>query len=388
MGEEQNPAGFGTTGMNETERMAADGEEKPQQVAEPARQTGASQRTRKGEKRKAKPPVGSVAQLIRTNYEIKTGVRKLQRADVRAVLTAPGLEEAERTELLELAQADITLQQTKQLLVLSMRTAAPKIANPLREFGREVLGTHPLFQGSAMAGVLANPQSMSMESAVAALASADTKALSAGGEKPRPKSQVERIRTNAIHCLLLLLRANQGVSLQRLQRSMQKHVWAPKARRHRTEDEKLEVLLTSRDPAAASVTFAMLHDEAVVQGQRAEASARGEQRAQTRAQGLEQQIEELERKLRETEGRCAELRAELEEAKQTHAAKDARWRDDYETLKGRTLNRLIEESTLLEAGLHALKREPPKVRVMIDHADRAIEGLRREAEQIRRDTTA
>lgn len=29
-----------------------------------------------------------------------------------------------------------------------------------------------------------------------------------------------------------------------------------------------------------------------------------------------------------------------------------------------------------------------QVRVMIDHADRAIEGLKREAEQIRRDTTA
>ena len=101
MGEEQNPVGFGTTGMNETERMEADGEEKPQQVAEPTRQTAASQRTRKGEKRKAKPPVGSVAQLIRTNYEIKTGVRKLQRADVRAVLTAPGLEEAGLVILLD-----------------------------------------------------------------------------------------------------------------------------------------------------------------------------------------------------------------------------------------------------------------------------------------------
>ena len=73
VGEGQNPVGFGTTGMNEIERMEADGEEKPQQVSEPSGQTGAAQRTRKGEKRKAKPPVGSVAQLIRTNYEIKTG---------------------------------------------------------------------------------------------------------------------------------------------------------------------------------------------------------------------------------------------------------------------------------------------------------------------------
>ena len=374
--------------MNETERMETDRGEKPQQVAEPPKPMVGLERTRKRQTRKARPPIGSIAELIRTNYEVRTGVRKLQRADVQEILTAPGLEDAERSELIEIARADITLQQTKQLLVLSMRSTAPKIANPLHEFGRQVLGTHPLFQGSTVAGAVASPRSMSMESAVAALASADTKTFSAGSEKPRPKSQIERIRTNAIHCLLLMLRASSQISLQRLQRSMQKHVWAPKARRHRTENEKLEVLLTSRDPAAASVTFALLHDEAVLQAERAEASARSELRAQMRAQELEHQITELERQLRETEERCAGLRTELEEATQTHAARDARWRDNYETLKGRTLNRLIEESTLLEAGLHALKREPPKVRVMIDHADRAIEGLKREAERIRRDTTA
>ena len=82
------------------------------------------------------------------------------------------------------------------------------------------------------------------------------------------------------------------------------------------------------------------------------------------------------------------LRERLNEETQAHSARDARWRDDYETLKGRTLDRLIEESSLLEEGLHALKREPPKVRVMVDHAERAIESLKREAEQIRRDTLA
>ena len=58
---------------------------------------------------------------------------------------------------------------------------------------------------------------------------------------------------------------------------MQKHLWAPKARRHRSEKEKLEVLLTSRDPVASSVTFALLDDEAGMQRQKAEAAARGEQ---------------------------------------------------------------------------------------------------------------
>ena len=374
--------------MNETERTKAEGVAGGQQPEKPVAGTGERDAPRKGAKRITKARIESVAQLIRTNYEIKAGVKKLQRAGVQAILSAPALGETERAELLELARADITLQQTKQLMLLSARTEAPKIMNGLREFGRQVLAAHPLFQGRTMAGVLANPQSMSMDTAVATLVSTDVKALGAEGEKPLPKSQAERSRTNAIHCLLLLLRASQGISLLRIQRCMQKHLWAPKARRHRSEKEKLEVLLTSRDPVAASVTFALHDDEAVMQRQKAEVAARGEQHAQTRAQGLEQRVAELESRLRQTEGEREELRERLDEATQAHSARDARWRDDYETLKGRTLHRLIEESALLEEGLHALKREPPKVRVMIDHAERAIESLKREAEQIRRDTLA
>ena len=374
--------------MNETERTEAKDGDGTKQAQEPSPQSGEPTSPRKEAKRKAKAPIGSVAHLIRTNYELKAGVRKLQRADLGAILAGPALEEAERVQVLELARTDATLQQTKQLLLLSTRTEAPKLVNGLREFGREVLTSHPMFQGNAMQGVLANPQSMSMDRAVATLASADVKMLNEDGDKPLPKSQVERIRTNAFHCLLLLLRASQGTSLLRIQRTLQKYVWAPKTRRHRTENQKLEVLVASRDPTAASVTFALLDDEAVMQGQKAEAATRSEQRAQTRAQGLEQRLAELEGRLGETEGQCAELRERLDEAEQAHAARDARWRDNFERLKGRALNRLIVESSLLEEGLHALKREPPKVRVMIDHAERAIEGLKGEAAQIRRSTTA
>ena len=374
--------------MNETDRREAkDGvtAERGQEVSPPSSDPKSP---RKAAKRKARMPFGGVAHLVRTNYELKAGVRKLQRADLNAILAGPALDEGERTALLELARTDTTLQQTKQLLLLSARTEAPKLVNGLREFGRAVLTSHPMFHGNAMEGVLANPQSMSMDGAVAKLASANVKMVNDDGDKPIPKSQVERTRTNAIHCLLLLLRSSQGTSVLRIQRALQKYVWAPKARRHRTENQKLEALVASRDPTAASVTFTLLDDEAVLQGQKAEAATRGEQRAQTRAQGLEERLTELEARIRETEEQYAELREQLDEAQQGHAATDARWRDNYETLKGRVLNRLNRESSLLEEGLHALKRESPKVEVMIDHAERAIEGLKKEAEQIRRSTTA
>ena len=374
--------------MNETERAEAKDGDGPQQAQEAAPRSDDPTTPRRETKRKAKAPIGSVAHLIRTNYERKAGVRKLQRAEVAAVLAGPALEDAERARLLELARTDTTLQQTKQLLLISARTDAAKLVNGLREFGRAVLTSHRMFHGSAMQGVLANPQIMSLDRVVATLASADVKMFNEDGDKPLPKSQIARIRTNAIHCLVLLLRASQGTSLLQIQRALQKYVWAPRARRHRTESQKLEALVASRDATAASVTFALLDNEAVIQGQRADAAARSEQRAQTKIEALERQIANLEGRLRESEEQCAELRERLNEAEQAHAAKDARWRDDFERLKGRVLNQLIEESALLEEGLHALKREPPMVRVMIDHAERAIEGLKGEAEQIRRSTAA
>ena len=58
--------------------------------------------------------------------------------------------------------------------------------------------------------------------------------------------------------------------------------------------------------------------------------------------------------------------------------------DAYESLRGRVVRRLEGELSLLKEGLHALRRDPPKVAVMDDHADRAIDGLTREIEQLRK----
>jgi hypothetical protein len=52
--------------------------------------------------------------------------------------------------------------------------------------------------------------------------------------------------------------------------------------------------------------------------------------------------------------------------------------DNFEKLRGRLLRCLKSETTLLDDGLQALRRDPPKVHVMLDHADRAISNLKSE----------
>ena len=81
--------------------------------------------------------------------------------------------------------------------------------------------------------------------------------------------------------------------------------------------------------------------------------------------GVERSAEELQNERIERENEIAHLR------------------DDYEQLRGRILGRLREEISLLNEGLHALRRVPPKVHVMVDHAERAIDGLKNELKQLR-----
>ena len=78
-----------------------------------------------------------------------------------------------------------------------------------------------------------------------------------------------------------------------------------------------------------------------------------------------------------------EVEVEVEVLKRKHADREAQHINEMENLKGRILHRLIEETHLLEEGLHALTRSPPKVHVMVDHAERAITNLRKEIDNLR-----
>ena len=49
--------------------------------------------------------------------------------------------------------------------------------------------------------------------------------------------------------------------------------------------------------------------------------------------------------------------------------------DDLEKVRGDTIRVLTAEIRMLGDGLHALKKDPPKVHVMIDHAERSRDSL-------------
>jgi hypothetical protein len=72
----------------------------------------------------------------------------------------------------------------------------------------------------------------------------------------------------------------------------------------------------------------------------------------------------------------------LENEKNAHSHARVHMGDDKEQLRSRLLRRLKTETNLLEEGLHALRRDPPKIHVMDDHAERALEGLYKEIKEL------
>lgn len=69
------------------------------------------------------------------------------------------------------------------------------------------------------------------------------------------------------------------------------------------------------------------------------------------------------------------LSNELDAERSAHANSRAHLNDDREHLRSTVVHRLKREISLLTDGLHALHKNPPKVHVMNDHAERVLDSL-------------
>ena len=84
-------------------------------------------------------------------------------------------------------------------------------------------------------------------------------------------------------------------------------------------------------------------------------------------------------------GKLDKTRKEVEKSQKGNKASVDPSTEDYEKLRGQMIRRLKTEIELLDEGLHALRLDEPKIHVMDDHAERAIGGLKKELERLKRD---
>jgi hypothetical protein len=255
----------------------------------------------------------------------------------------------------------------------------------LKDFVREVLRRHPAYQLRMLDGVLENlPDAAPMEFAVKALTTQPFSQLSWGdGSQPLKKSEIEMLRQASAHCLILWLRESRSIQLDRILPLLKEHCWAGPEGRPGNDAKQLRTLMSSRDRKALNIVFSSLETKVNDKNREATAARDGEQRMRRLAERTQASLNEANQLLEVATGRTDELTEQLQREKQRHANDVAHMRSDYEELRGRVLHRLRQEVTLLDEGLHALRKEPPKVHVMEDHAERAIDGLKKEIAKIK-----
>lgn len=333
--------------------------------------------------KKRPDPITSLGQLVKEVFRAKRPRSTLKKAEVQAIETGPALGDV-RAECLRLSAGDYTLDRTRQLLTISMTFTSVGPFLKIADFVRDVLKDHPAFQEPPVQRCLAGPsESSSEEYALRILASQKYPSLQwPPGTPPLKKAQIAKCKSNALQCLILLFWLGGEKSIPELIDRLRKNLWRSVPTGKSPDNRRLAAfLMQTREPASAIV-----YDLMKLETERAmsalTAVREDEQNAVRRAQKAEHRLTDALSKIEEQEIEIADLENKLKALEQDFSNNRAVSGDRYESLRGRVLGKLRSELSLLDEGLHALRRDPPKVYVMIDHAERAIDTLKREIAEL------
>lgn len=297
----------------------------------------------------------------------------------------PKLEPEARERLLQIAEADPLLAVPRQLL-LAIRDIQghPLLKNIVREFVGEVLVGHPIFSTPELAAAIKNlPGAPEPETALAIVANSDLVTLTRLIRDKSPSSKMlTELRSNGTYCLAVWFVETRGLGLDRLSQLLLTSLWQPAADLSKSETTRLRVLTEIEDHDGVGLVAAIFKQQASEQALAAVAARKAQEIQQGQMQSLQEHNRRLQDDVQACETKIAELEQALAQGRQDLEHTRIHLGDDYEKLRTRLLRRLKTEVNLLSEGLHALRREPPKINVMDDHAERALDGLKKEIREL------
>jgi len=203
--------------------------------------------------------------------------------------------------------------------------------------------------------------------------------------KPLSASHVATLRANVTGTVALWMVAVWGVASPPVLRSLHNRVWSTESRRASAMIDAWRRILEVRDPSALGLACDAFVSEADHARRDAEVARSSEAAALRRMADLEATIARLQAQLDQERSTSEDLRRAAAQASRDAEAALSHARDDYERLRTRVLRRLAREVELLDEGMLAIKRAPPKLHVMADHGDRALSGLREEIKALQRE---
>ena len=274
------------------------------------------------------------------------------------------------------------------MLLLALKIPRKTIAKRLGEFASLVLQRHPAFRMRSLAATLTGSGDVQDDKrTIDLLMAQDYSAFTWMAQSHRlKKSEQQRCRVNAVHCILMWFYLCRGLPVERAAHHLQHNVWKPATRQHRSEAAKLYAMISARGYGAA-IAGTMLETQLRTSEEDAIAARAARDRADMRLGELKEKLETVRAAIAHAQAEKHRIQAELEQEQRLRADERAGLQDDYQRLRGSVLRRLRSDVSLLGDGLHALRRNPPKTQVMVDHAERVVGSLDEEIERLRRKGT-
>lgn len=329
--------------------------------------------------------IENIEQFIAHAYARRGQKLALSTALEKQLCRQPKLDAVAKARLLDLAQADVMLAVPRQLLlVVRDLVGFPMLKNTVREFVGEVLAGHPIFLLPELSAVLKNlVDAPSPEEAMAIIASLDRKALQAiPPDKIATIKSLQELRINTAYCLAVWFAETRGYGFDRLCQLLYNSLWRPAAETKNGGTDRLRMLTQIEDLGGVGLAATIFKQQAGEQAVVTAAVRKEMDVLRVRYQHLEEQNRRLQEQGHERKARIAQLEQDIAEEHQRHSHTRIHLGDEHEQLRTRLLRRLKDETALLVEGLNALQREPPKIHVMEDFAERALEGLKKEIQEL------
>lgn len=338
-----------------------------------------------GKKSKAEPE--TLEQFIEYAYGRKGQPLALKSKVEKQIAQNARLDDAALSRLLQLAKGDTLLAVPRQILLLSQEvTGLPGLKAALTSFVSNVMLRHPVFSDAGVQGALRNlPEGLPPAAALARVAAFE----------PPPSTEVEPLkggdlrdlRHNAVRLFVTWLAVNRSLNSEELSSLLFQVVWQPAAKDLTDDNARLRALTDIGQTAGIGLACQRFRQQAIEARARQDQAQREATSLRDRLSAAEAQLSDTAQQLDAVQAELQALResssAEMEVLRRQHAVDKTHLQHDLEQLRGRLVKRLTDSVDMLEVGLSALRKDTPRVPVMVERAEHVVDALRAEVRELR-----
>lgn len=283
-------------------------------------------------------------------------------------------------KLKENAKNDLPLNITRQLLLAAQKiTSHSNLKSAIINFIQSALENHPFFvEEKDLLNLIHNhPESIGAELAI-------KKIIDKNYLENKNLKENLRLNYSVAYCLALWIFEKHNLNLYDLTKLISNAIWKHAAEKNIDKNIRLQSLAEIQDSNFIGVYVActIFQEQIELKNKHLNEANQKLSKASNENEKFQSEIEHLKEEISKRDSQIKELEKLLDQERESHTHTRLNLLDEIEKMRTRLIRRLKSEIGLLMDGLHALRRDPPKVHVMDDHAERAIDALKQELKHL------